>query len=250
MTYRRLVSLFKALDKHRDHIGTSRVAILEWHYHTLLHHYPEFSAPNLYRELACDPELFSQLVGWAFKPATAAPDETPPPTQAHQKMALSAYRLLRSWPASQFAPALDDDGALDADSLQAWIDSARALLAASDRSAIGDKMIGAALAASPKDPNGEWPGLAVRDLLERLQSDSIEGGFGMAVRNQRGATCRSLTAGGEQERRLAESRKKQSREFQEWPRTAAIFNKLALGYEHEAGFHDREAETIRRGLPT
>ena len=250
MTYWRLVSLFKVLDKHRDHLGTSRVAILEWHYHPLLHHDPDFSAPNLYRELASDPELFAQFVEWAFKPATATPDERPPLTEAQQQMALSAYQLLRSWPASQFVPALDDGGALDAASLQAWIDSARSRLAASDRSTIGDEMIGAALAASPKDPDGEWPGLAVRNLLERLQCDSLEGGFLMAVRNQRGVTSRSLTAGGEQERQLTESYKEQSRRFQEWPRTAAIFSKLARSYEHEARLHDREAETVRRGLPT
>ncbi|MXZ78957.1 MAG: hypothetical protein F4086_19250 [Gemmatimonadetes bacterium] len=250
MTYWRLASLLKVLDMHRDHIGTSRVAVLEWQCHPLLHHDPDFSAPNLYRELACDPELFSQLVEWAFKPATATPDERPPVTEAQQQMALSAYRLLRSWPASQFVPGLDDDGALDGDSLQVWIDSARGLLAASDRSTIGDEMIGAALAASPEDPDGEWPGLAVRNLLERLQCDSIERGLLMAIHNQRGVTSRSLTAGGDQERHLAESYKEQSRRFQEWPRTAAIFRQLARGYEYEAGLHDREAETIRRGLPT
>ena len=150
MTYWRLVSLFKALDKHRDHIGTSRVAVLEWQYLPLLHHDPDFCAPNLYRELARDPELFAQLVAWAFRPASATPDERPPLTEAQKQMAFSAYQLLRSWPESQFVPALDDRGALDADSLQVWIDSARALLAASDRSTIGDEMIGAALAGVPQ----------------------------------------------------------------------------------------------------
>lgn len=250
MAYWRLVSLFKVLDKHRDHLGTSRVAILEWQYYPILHYDPDFNAANLYRELACDPELFAQLVEWAFKPASATPDEQPSVTKAQQQMALSAYRLLRSWPESQFVPAVNDSGALDAESLQIWIDSTRELLAASDRSTIGDQMIGAALAASPKDPDGEWPGIAVRNLLERLQCDSVDQGLVMAVANQRGGTTRSLTAGGEQERQLAESYREQSRRFQEWPRTAAMFSRLARGYEHEASHHDREAETVRRGLPT
>ena len=38
LAYWRLVPLFKVLDKHRDHLGTSRVAILEWQYHPLLRH--------------------------------------------------------------------------------------------------------------------------------------------------------------------------------------------------------------------
>ncbi len=245
-----LIRLFEVLDKHRGHLGIGRVAILEWQYHPLLHYRPEFSAPNLYRELACDPELFVQLVESAFKPASATPDEQLPLTEAQHQVALSAIRVLRGWPASQFAPALDNNGGLDADSLQDWVGSARALLAAIDRSEVGNDMIGAALAASPEDPGGEWPGLAVRNLLERLQSDSVDSGIHTAVRNRRGATSRSSTAGGEQERQLAESYKDRSRRYQEWPRTAAIFSKLARSYEHEASIHDRDAETVRRGLPT
>lgn len=245
-----LIRLFEVLDKHRCHLGIGRVAILEWQYHPLLHYRPEFSAPNLYRELACDPELFVHLVESAFKPASVTPDKRSPLTEAQQQMALSAYQVLREWPDSQFVPALDEGGALDADLLQNWVYNARALLTASDRSTIGDQMIGAALAATPEGPDGEWPGIAVRNLLERLQCDGVEEGFLMAVHNKRGATSRSLTEGGEQERQLAESYKDRSRRFQEWPRTAAIFSKLARSYEHEATFHDREAETVRRGLPT
>lgn len=250
MAYWELATLFDVLDKHRDHLGTGRVAILEWRYHPLLHHDPDFATPNLYRELACDPELFSLLVEWAFRPASATPDERPPVSEAQQQMAFSAYQVLQDWPAAQFVPKLDDDGALDADSLQVWIDSARAHLAASDRSEIGDQMIGAALAASPEDPSGDWPGKAVRNQLERLQCDNIDRGLLINLSNRRGVTSRSMTAGGEQERQLAATYKEQSRRFQEWPRTAAIFSELARSYEHEASLHDREAETTRRGLST
>ena len=59
-----------------------------------------------------------------------------------------------------------------------------------------------------------------------------------------------MTTGGEQERQLAESYREQSHRFQEWPRTAAIFSRLARGYEREASHHDRDAEPVRRGLPT
>lgn len=249
MDYRRLASLFKVLDEQRDHLGTDRVAILEWQYLPLLRHDPRFSAPNLYRELACNPELFVRLVEWAFKPASTATNERHPLTEAQQQMALNAFQVLHKWPASQFVPALDDDGRLDADSLNEWINEARDRLAAIDRSDMGDQTIGTALAASPEDPNGEWPGVAVRDLLERLQCERVESGFITAVRNQRGGTTRSLTAGGEQERQLAESYKEQGHLFREWPRTTAIFSELARTYEREASFHDREAETVRRGLP-
>lgn len=70
----------------------------------------------------------------------------------------------------------------------------------------------------------------------------------MAVRNQRDVTWRGVTDGGDQARELAERYRADSRRFQEWPRTAALFASLAQGYEHEAGVHERDAETWRRGL--
>ena len=244
-----LSSLFKVLDDHRDHLGISLVAILEWKYHPLLHHDPEFSSPNLYREMLREPDLFVQFIELAFKPASTAPDERPTLTAARQQMALSAMDVLNDWPTSRFAPSIDDEDNLDATALNEWIDRTRKKLAAVDRADIGDQMIGAALASSPADPGGEWPAETVRDLLERLQNDHIDQGLYITIRNRRGVTSRSPTAGGDQERELAQTYRQQSRQYREWPRTAAIFASLARGYEHDAGYHDSSAETRRRGLP-
>ena len=157
MTSWELASLFKVLDDHRDHLGTARLAVLEWQYHPLLHHDPEFSSPNLYREMLRDSDLFVQFVEIAFKPANAAPDERPTLTAARQQMALSAMEVLDEWPTSQFAPSVDDEIKLDAASLNEWIDGTREKLTAVDRADIGDQMIGKALASSPADPGHEWP---------------------------------------------------------------------------------------------
>ena len=249
MTSWELTSLFRVLDNHRDHLGIGRVAVLEWQYLPLLHHDPEFSSPNLYREMLRDLDLFVQLVEIAFMPANAAPDERPTRTTVQQQKALSAWDVLRDWPTSQFAPRVDDEGKLDAASLNEWVDGAREKLVAVDRADIGDRMIGAALASSPADSNEEWPSEAVRNLLERLQSRIIEQDLYNTVLNQRGVTTRSPTDGGEQERRLAERYRKQSSHYQQWPRTAAIFSQLAKHYGHEASIHDRQAETFRRGVP-
>ena len=244
-----LTTLLKVLDGHREDLGTGRVAGIEWQYHPILHHDPDFSAPNLYRELARDPDLFAWLVELAYKPANAAPGDRPPLSETQRLMALNAYGVTHSWPASHFAPGLDDEGRVDAELLNEWVDSARDRLAEIDRSDVGDTMIGTALAASPADPNGEWPGIAVRDVIERLRSDDVDSGLSIAVHNKRGFTSRSPTSGGAQERELAEGYRQQIRRFREWPRTAAIFAGLARSYEHEAGIHDREAEARRRGLP-
>ena len=244
-----LTTLVKVLDGHREHLGTGRVAGIEWQYYPALGHAPDLSAPNLYRELATDPTLFARLVELAFKPAHASPGDLPPQSEAQGRMALNAFDVLHRWPDSHLAPGLDGEGRVDAEMLNEWVDGARQRLAQIDRADIGNTVIGTALAASPADANGEWPGMAIRDLLERLQSDRVNGGLCTAIQNQRGATERAPTAGGDQERELAENCREQSRRFREWPRTAAILAELALSYEHEAGIHDREAEADRRGLP-
>ena len=91
MTSWRLASLFKVLDNHRDHLGTARVAVPSNGSTTrCLQNDPEFSLPNLYREMLRDLDLFVHFVEIAFMPASAAPDERPPLTTAQQQMALSA----------------------------------------------------------------------------------------------------------------------------------------------------------------
>lgn len=248
LTMHILTTLFEAIDRHREHLGTRRVAMLEWRYRPLLSRDPEFSTPNLYRAMSRDPELFAELVALAFKPASVDRDSEAEPSEAQQQLALNAYEVVSRWPASSFAPGVGDAGGLDSTALNEWIDRAREALAAIDRAAIGDEMIGIALASSPAHPDGDWPGEATRDLLDRLDNDDIDQGLLVAIRSQRDATWRAVSDGGEQERELAERYRADSRRFQGWPRTAAIFNSLAKGYEHEATVHDREAESRRRGL--
>ena len=245
----RLTTLLDALDRHRAALDTGRAAAIEWQLYPLVHNMPCFRSPNLYREMARDPELFVRLIEMAFRPAGARGTEQPAPTDAQQSVALHAHRALHGWPESRFIPGPDDAGGVDAERLGEWVERARERLAAIDRAEVGDIMIGTALAASPAGPDGEWPTAAVRDLIEMLQSDDIDDGIYTAIRNQRGVTRRSLTAGGDQERELAAGLRHKALRFRRWTRTAAIFEHLTLAYEHAAGIEDREAEAHRRGLP-
>lgn len=155
---------------------------------------------------------------------------------------------LNSWPSSQIVPGLDSDGAINKERLNCWVDHVRQRLAESDRTKIGDQRIGAGLAASPPEPDGEWPSPAVRDLIERLNSDHIDLGITMAIRAQRGITTRSPIEGGDQERDLAGTYHQKSLQFSDSPRTSAIFKDLADTYQRDARRHDHDAETHRRGL--
>ncbi len=244
-----LTSLIKALDQHREHLGTERVARIEWLYFPLLGHGPDFKAPNLYREMVRSPEFFAWMVELAYKPASASLGEEWAPSEEQRRMAVNAHDVLHSWPASTFAPGLDGEGRVDAGLLDEWIDRTRERVTEIDRVQIGHTMIGAALAASLPDPNDEWPSTAVRDLIERLQNDDLEKGLAVAIFTQRGITSRSPTSGGAQERQLANAYKERSKRLSAWPRTAAIFAGLASDYTHIAETYDREAEANRRGLP-
>ena len=244
-----LAKLIEVLDGHRDCLGRGRVVTLEWQYFPILHNHSGFSAPNFYREMAADPGFFVQFVELAFQTADSSPSDPHERTESERRLALNADRVLRSWPDSLFSPGVDNNGQTDAPSLDQWIDDARARLAETDRTDIGDVMIGTALASSPPDANGEWPAAPVRDLLERLQSDRLESGLRCAVLNQRGATFRSPGDGGDQERDLAAMYRDLSHRFSQWPRTAAVLGDLARSYDHYSEMIDRDAEAHRRGLP-
>ncbi len=245
----RLAALLEVLDRHHGSLADGRAAAIEWHLLPLLQQYPALQAPNLYREMARDPALFVRLVELAFRPAEARGTDRPALTEAQQSHALNAHIALHQWPESRFAPGSEDASEIDAEMLAEWVERARSLLAAIDRTEAGDKMIGTALAASPADPDGEWPGTAVRELLEQLQNDRVDAGLRSAVFNRRGPVRHDLAAGGVQERELAAGYRQKARHFCQWPRTAAMFDGLARTYEHLAGIEDREAEAHRRGLP-
>lgn len=244
-----LVRLLSVLDQHVEHLGPDRVLMIEWQYYPGLMHNGDFKSPNLYRRMAQDPAFFASLVEIAFRPASSRPEDHPEPSAAEQDAARKAYGLLDSWPRLGTSPGIDEFGNVDGERLDHWVDQVRTLLSEIDRAVIGDQKIGKALAVSPPGPDGEWPSNEVCDLIERLQSDDVELGLSIAIRSQRGVTSRAPSDGGDQERDLADKYRQTSSRLSTSPRTKAIFEGLASGYEEEAAWHDRQAEANRRGLP-
>ena len=244
-----LVRLLSVLDQHVEHLGPDRVLMIEWQYYPGLMHNGDFKSPNLYRRMAQDPTFFASLVEIAFRPASTRPEDHPGPSAVEREAARKAYGLLDSWPPLGISPGIDEDGNVDGERLDHWVEQVRILLSEIDRAVIGDQEIGKALAASPPGPDGEWPSTEVCDLIERLQSDDVELGLSIAIRSQRGVTSRAPSDGGDQERGLADKYRQTSSRLSTSPRTKAIFEGLAAGYEEEAAWHDRQGEANRRGLP-
>ena len=137
------------------------------------------------------------------------------------------------------------DGQIDGAALEAWVKETRKLASAVGRADIADQKIGEALSASPMGSDGIWPAIPVRDIIEITRSKHLETGFDMGLRNRRGVTTRLPTDGGVQERDLVERFRGYAKATAlDWPRTSAVLERIARGYEDDARWHDDDAERL------
>jgi hypothetical protein len=226
----------KLLD-HLDRRGESDdvLAGFEFAFFRALEHHRQPRA--LYAALGNRPDLFVQLVSQLYRPKDAprrAPDRNA------EAAAEQAWHVLHEW---RTIPGLRDDGTVDGEHLQRWVDDARLALRDADRADVGDQQIGQMLAGSPPGVDGAWPAESVRDLIERLGSRELENGLHIGKLNLRGVTSRSIYEGGVQERALAAQFESWSAiAAGRWPRTSRLLKELAQSYERDAIREDMEAQ--------
>lgn len=254
-----LAELFAALEA--SELPRDRLGRLEWAY------LPAFGIDHqpaaLSAMLSEDPNFFVDIIRRIYRPRGAGDEATAEEAEAkaeaeaeaeaeagdeeqRAEIAQNAYRLLSDW---KRVPGLREDGTVDPDQLEAWIADAREKLAESGHSAVGDAHIGHVLAWAPADADGVRVPKAVRDLLEKLQSDEIEDGLRVELFNSRGVTSRGAFDGGDQERAVAAGYFTQTEKIGDrWPRTAAILRTLAEGYERDARRMDEDAERRLKGF--
>jgi hypothetical protein len=247
-----LVEAFSCLE--RSSLSIERIAKLEWEYLAIFDH--RSSPPTLSRCLAQSPSFFVDIVSQIYRASTPqgegseAPDSEPKVEgdEAQGVRKVNAYQLLSGW---RTLPGAREDGTVDGEFLEKWVDESRQLLRATHRLEAGDLHIGMVLASSPPAPDGIWPCIEVRDLLENFQAAKVENGLGLRMHDDRGATIRGMFEGGEQELDLAAKYRKQADQFADrWPRTAAVLRGLAGDYEREARHWEEEAERRRKGFET
>lgn len=143
---------------------------------------------------------------------------------------------MKSWSG---LPGKRPDGRIDKTVLSDWLTVARAECGKLDRLESADVKIGEMFASSPPDADDTWPCLAVRDVMEDVNSEEIFRGFEMGVMNSRGVTSRSMTEGGAQERELALKYQKHADGIRAgWPMMAATLQRLAHTYTSDAKRHD------------
>jgi hypothetical protein len=213
------------------------LAIIEWRYLPLLES-RERPARILHQEMARDPEFFADVIEMVFQP-----ENSPQPrnvTQDDRTRATLAYQLLRSW--RTVPGTLGAAGIHDGPGLAQWVTDARAQLTQRRLLRPGDRVIGQILSQAPEDPDGTWPGQAVREILEDARSQHIEEGIDSAVFVGRGDRWRGTGTGGQTERALADKYQGYAqRTGSRWPRTRRMLQRMAANWDSRARQEDQLA---------
>lgn len=240
-----LKSLNRRLNTTNDDAAIEEMAQLEFLYIGALDH-TDYGIPNLSRVIGKSPELFAQIIAFAFKRADGGEDPEElrlnDPEQIDNR-ARAAYELLQNL---KVTPGTNGtDGKISTSALYEWLVKAREACAAYDREKIGDQLIGQLLSRSPSDDEDIWPCEEVCEALERIASTEISKGLHVGLYNARGAHWRG--EGGNQEREIANRYRKWSeRRRLEYPYVGAFLEEMARSYEQEAKREDTEARVRRR----
>ncbi len=212
------------------------LAQVEWKFLQILEDGTGSPSLILREELSRNPSFFVDLIELIFPPQGSENSEVEV-TEEMKNKAKQAYSLLKSW---KVTPRLDGDG--EGPVLAEWVKEARRLLLEKKLLRYGDGFIGEGLFYAPGSA-AEWPPLQVRQIIDSVRSQDIENGFAIAAMNSRGTTWRSLDAGGEQERALADKYQKFAQTVGvRWPRTQRLLRRISERWDQRARQEDHMAE--------
>lgn len=239
---------FQVLEKNSDlsleEKGVLEFAYLEW----LARSFPgddQHQIPNLERYIEEHPELFVQAVVWGFPRKDAGED--PPEyrvTPGHEYLKQRGCRLLD---AIERIPGQDEPSQEDQlNKLTKWVDAVRRNCTELGRAEVADVCLGKLLSHAPVGADRIWPNEAVRDVMEKLQSEAISRGAHIGLYNARGPHWRG--EGGDQERELADKYRvwAEALQFTHPFLSSTLLMSMVKTYEREAKEHDTEAAIQRR----
>jgi hypothetical protein len=220
-----------------------RLAKLEWKYLGFLDGHPA-SPVTLHRILSTRPTFFADVVTLIFRSDEETEDSREEPSDDQKARAENAYRLLAEWTT---VPGLIDDRAVDEQALLVWVTMARKICRDTGHLGVCDERIGEVLAHAPSEPDGNWPCIPVRDVIDEVESNDLVRGFELGILNKRPVVMKSPTEGGNKERDLAQKYLDYAKACEiEWPTTASALRRVAEHYEEYARREDEEAQERSR----
>ena len=220
-----------------------QLALLEFRYFHALEH-TKHGTKNLYAEMLEDAALFMECVCLVYRPHSQ-PSADEPADEAMQVGVSLGSSVLHH---GRGVPGHIQGGAIDRAKFDAWIAGVRKLAAEQDRCNAADVTIGGWLSSCPADPDGTWPCLPVRDLLEQPGTEKIRSGFHTGVIKNRGVHSRTVGAGGGQERDLAARYRAFAAPLHgSHPQTAAVLELIAKGYDADGWRHDVDSALWKEG---
>ena len=237
--------IFEDLDKRPD-IEKSTIIQLEWLYLPILDSYGTSRNPkNLEDELANNPEFFIDVLKCIYisEDKELLEDERKEISdEIIQNRAKQAYHLLHSW---KKIPGMKEDYSINEKELRQWIEKVRALANKVGRLDVADMEIGKVLAQYPENIP-EWPQELLFQIIEEINSDSLNSNYSSALFNKRGSSTRGPFDGGNIEREKAKYFEKLANDFKnKFPNVSEIFKRLEKGYLVDAKRMDEQAERDR-----
>jgi hypothetical protein len=234
---------FKVLAARPD-LDKRELVQLEFMYAAALDH-TDYGLRSLEEAVAEDPQLLMQLIGMVYVRKDGKDD---PPEwnlgddERRRSAVMSAYDILRR---ISRIPGTKADGTIDGGKLRAWVDTMRALGEQFGRLKMVDHVIGEILGRSAGGADGVWPSEPVRRVFDDIASDDMAEGMYMGRHNTRGAHFRSRD--GADERTLAaQYRGWASAVAFHYPFTEKFLEEMAKSYDHEAQWHDTNANVRKR----
>lgn len=218
----------------RDDVTPLEVAQREYIYLPLIEN--SVKGLSVHALLAKEPAEYVGIINNVFVSKDEQRESNP--SEEKRTRAKLSYRLLKSF---HTIPG-DKDGVIDEPTLHAWVVEVRRLAAESGRGDIADEFVGQLLAHSkPNLINKAWPPPEVASVLEKITSDIVERGIEVERFNMRGTYSKAHNESGGQERALA-SRYRRWAEQATSPRTAAMLERIAEGWDESANRADIAAE--------
>ena len=228
--------LFLFLDT--QSVDSERMARLEWGWLYVLEHTGR-GAKVLQKQVTSSHELFVELLKVLFRAEGELKNKDG--SEDKKRIAEQAFHLLQGIHTVPGCLSSSAGEVVDSKALRDWVLRSRKLAQDAGRLRVCDSQIGQILSYAPQSPDGSWPCVEVRDLIEEIQSPGIENGFQVGKYNQRGVIGRG--EGGKQEWDLAKQYRNLAEKVRNgWPRTAGILDGLAKGYENEARQWDEQAK--------